>query len=399
MLAAPLTPVRSADAIPLVCRYVAMLRQDEYSPMTPDFTVLALDEGFMATLKLPANAKVRSVVGPLAPRKKSAKRLAAFEACCALRKIGVLDDHLVPRLPPKPGKELPFERNEQGELLGTRSRQVAHFLKDAAPFGILAEGDLQMHATLLRVPRHQAGKSFRDFCMLTSAPVPAIPSFNLLFHEGPLPFAGVDGSTVMSLSREAAANAREYTMRLVRYMTRRNWTCEAFPFYLVPLVGGGSAATDVDWEEVARGGSPGDDVQLLADTDLLPKRGSQLDSLADRVLAESPNVNSTPLYEATGLRSDLNPHSTLDPERDAHMREAQAGSYAEYNTKTFWSTRTPPGEPSATEPLISVEKLGRVENFLSSSVKRHGQPKVRPEAQRSGPWLTCAICSGRAPAS
>ena len=60
--------------------------------------------------------------------------------------------------------------------------------------------------------------------------------------------------------------------------------------YLVPLADG--AATDVDWDEVMRGGTPGDDLQLLSDAGLLPERDAQLGLLADRVLIFSARPSS-----------------------------------------------------------------------------------------------------------
>lgn len=106
----------------------------------------------------------------------------------------------------------------------------------------------------------------------------------------------------------------------------------------------------VDWSEITRGGDGALTICKLSEMGILDL-DDPFGGLKDRVVAELSDVNYTGLYEVTGL------HRNLDSEL-VHVH---------------WATED---DPDPTQPVVSVAKIGRVENFLSISAKRHGKQRV-----------------------
>lgn len=85
------------SAIQVINRYCMKLPSDSFTKLVPRATISAEGGKYRCELRLPINSPLRCAIkGDLAPSKKLAKKIAAFQACYKLHEMKELDDHLLP---------------------------------------------------------------------------------------------------------------------------------------------------------------------------------------------------------------------------------------------------------------------------------------------------------------
>lgn len=366
-----------SDAVALVSYYVALLKG-----AAPEFCIESYGSGtFTCELKLPANAKVRRVVSSICPSKRKARCQAAFLACVELRKLGALDEHLVPKRPPKIGAILDSERDQTGGLLATRSRKSKFSAKIPDLWQRTlgqAEYDgavMVLQGTLLRIDLAANGEDaslYRPILVLTANNMPAVTPFDLFLHDHTLHFPGATSSFPLRLSERQAELAYHFTLRLLRLVGRKDWQCEFadMSYLCVPVLPSSARKEvidghdDLDWAEVAR----------VAMEETVPLHSVNAEDLAEHIVLENPDAHRTIAYSVERMRPDLNPYSKADE----GLRETKFTNFFEYyRNVTCKHAQTLPTTCDPHQPMIEVNRLSRLENFLVTHAKRHGKLRRR----------------------
>lgn len=135
---------------------------------------------FICEVVLPEKSPLQKKEGKPAARKSLAKRSAAFEACLALRRMGLLDTNLLSTY----HKRMPVMRNA---LLAITSKKTNQYDRRVKPdfwqssWGVIPDS---LYVTLVRlVPSAKLSRTHAPLAILTKKPLPKIPIFPLYLEE------------------------------------------------------------------------------------------------------------------------------------------------------------------------------------------------------------------------
>ncbi|KAG0092235.1 Dicer-like protein 1 [Podila epicladia] len=241
------------SAIPLLHRYCASLAPDEYCDWKPEFDVSASGaSGFLCDLTLPQAAPIHFFQSDRTTTMDMARKSAAFKACEALHKLGVIDDHLDPVIKNT-------ESDDEGEPSNQpKASQNRSYPRNTPLFwncGPMQESKRLFVCTVSFVKNaHHHRHSYRTMCILTHQPLPfSDHSLNVF----------VNGKARQVIMRTSAAHLefndyqitllRKFTLVLFQRMCRKDFDCEPdrMPYYVAPL----GNNDDVSWDDVQMGQS------------------------------------------------------------------------------------------------------------------------------------------------
>ncbi|PWN52135.1 ribonuclease III [Violaceomyces palustris] len=381
------------DSQGLVSHYVAYLRTDNYPEPSADYSIETVEylpsmTLFMCQLRLPSNSPVREVKSTFYKRKKNAKRMAAFMACQLLRQADCLDEHLMPRVPDRPRKRKKWshgpgdgnqERRAPMRILHMPSKDQEGWRSMRSGFGKGGSrsddsdptGDL--FVTVLDLPLLDREEcAHRPMLILTRSPIPRSRLLELFLphHEGPFNFGEVESCAMASLSRSESELAHGFTLRLLSWSVRKDFTTSSgqLPFLLLPFKRGADASSGarsrggwglrdaVDWQEAERVHQG-----VATKFDLEDWTG-----LEDKMVMDSRDLNLSACYSLVKVRHDLTPYSLPEVGSRAH----EHGSYWTFFKETRFSRRCEPPPDPVIQPMIQVKRLPKSMNYLVDSSRR-----------------------------
>ena len=114
------------NALGYLAQFVSAIPCETDEPQHPTYVVTYQGSKFLAEVILPAHAPIPSAIGRACTKKTLAKRSAAFEACCELRKRGLINEHFVPTYQ----KRLPAMRNA---LLAVGMKNTGQYVMRTKP--------------------------------------------------------------------------------------------------------------------------------------------------------------------------------------------------------------------------------------------------------------------------
>lgn len=125
-------PLTIRKSVLVIFRYCSKLPSDSFTKLVPDWNIVETNQDgktvYYCEIRLPINSPVRqTIVGPVAPTKNIASRLAAFTAAKILYESGELDENMMPitketmriKNPPKRFKELNRPAGKPNGVKGT----------------------------------------------------------------------------------------------------------------------------------------------------------------------------------------------------------------------------------------------------------------------------------------
>ncbi|PWN41332.1 hypothetical protein IE81DRAFT_177515 [Ceraceosorus guamensis] len=362
-----------ADCLGVLSYYVAILRTDDYSPSAP---VYAFDRGLngvSATVHLPANARLRVVHGPACKSKRVARRFAAFEACRHLRALGVLDDHLVPRVHRPQMDFQPFEKTVHGKVMGTRFREIRLTIPPPRVFCRLPQKtsneQFLVHATLLNLSSLASEPKPRDLLLITFEPLPKLPELPLHLEHGACVLPESAGSVPILLTPSQLFLCRKYTALAFALMTRKKQPSAALTFFILPLLSGRrhseDSALSIDWPEVKH--LVDSNLRPVALTTFLDQDEIQAanEILRDRVITRGMDVRcAAPLHVL-----DVDTFDDLTFERIEEVRRTYRRAFSgppQEQDVTCLRPDSPSQQYYGGEALIiTARRLPRFDNYLS----------------------------------
>ncbi|KDN51299.1 hypothetical protein K437DRAFT_55250 [Tilletiaria anomala UBC 951] len=363
-------------------RYVATLRSDAHDIERADYEFFQELDGqgmprFYCKVRLPGNAKLRSFISEAARTKRQARRMAAFLACRELRKIDELNEHFLPKPILELGTELPFERERQtGKRVATRVAVKLYMGKISeqfiyrAPPGLSTTSGIVKYTSILPMPSIQ-GNSSCPLCLVLHTPFPSIRSFDVFYQSNRIPFPDILGGKPIQFDEASLDLARQYTLRLISWVSRKPWTCEAdqMPFYLLPLreenrnVSEMSSTQELDWEQIEQGTN--DRPVLLRETDRME---DPLNRLSDRIITQRLEERQCTSYVLSNVSEEYNIHS-MAPQS---TREGNAGMtfFEYYRDVVSRNSLVKPEAPTEDTRMLEVLPLERFQNALVMSSKK-----------------------------
>jgi hypothetical protein len=115
--------ITKQNAVPLIHRYCSSLPSDSFCVLKPIYEITTTGEGFKCLLHLPSNAALTEFESQVTRSKDHAKALVSLQACKELRRVGVLDNHLIPfNYKQELLGEMSAQHDENGLVIGSKRR-------------------------------------------------------------------------------------------------------------------------------------------------------------------------------------------------------------------------------------------------------------------------------------
>ena len=307
--------IRPVDSVSVLCHYVALLRTDEFGPRKPEFLMMEENGRFRVEARLPANAKIGSVMGPWCKSKRQAGRMASFLACRLLYEANELNENLLPRKIAVVNEHLPSQRKRKGEQ-GQKhaiTRRVARVYQPGIPRAEGLVDALCLHAVLVHT--NVIPSCSRPVLVLFPSPLAALPPVQLMMATSTVTVPATNGSVEVRLCKREAKAACLYSYRIMCLLGRQEWTGDQMPYLLLPTVDASTEspldASIIDWDEVNRANGPF--VTPFQEADAVDEA-----ALRDVMVQDEREMFRVRLYQAVSLRHDLDPLAS-DAERGHHF--------------------------------------------------------------------------------
>ena len=362
------------DAPNLVNHYTAYLHTEDFPTPSPNFHIDVIDRhfsrSFVCRLELPANSAVREVVSHPWPSKKSAKRMAAFEACRQLREMDALDEHLMPRAPYRPSADSDRVHSSAANAIAALERRAARVLHlplkdlngwEQMPFipvpAFNKESGYRLYATLLpfdRLNQHSNRILHQPLVLVTAEPLPATSLLSFYFGPDEASIGCTEGSHPIVLTAEQLEVSRAFTIEILNWASKRSWSCDD-QLAVVALPVQSCIGLSVDWATVERVCS-----QQAAEIDL-----ANDSSLQEVMLMESRQVNMAGCYSIQTVRHDVNPYSRPEP-GSKEERKGCESYFAFYRDVVKSHVKVEIEAPSPDQPILVCRKIEKARNLLSS---------------------------------
>ncbi|KAG0040768.1 Dicer-like protein 1 [Podila clonocystis] len=346
------------SAVPLLHRYCASLSKDEYCDWKPEFDVSASGaSGFLCDLTLPPAAPMHLFQSDRTSTMNMARKSAAFKACEALHKLGVIDDHLDPVI-----KNAESDNDEGESTNQPKANQNISYPRNMPFFWnhgpLMQEPRILFACTVSFAKDAQRRHSYRTMCILTRQPLPFSDHRLNVFVKGKARQVIMrTSSTHLEFNYDQIALLRKFTLILFQRMCRRDFECEPdrMPYYVAPLTGDDDI--DVSW----------DDVQMGQSTAVMPlnERLSEDEAILDLVVMVK-NDRSSDYFVHEIVRdfkmSDMMPSDRFQAEIEIFgasqgntLLEPTFGDYFRWKFKQ---------ECAEDETILLVQRVRRMRNHL-----------------------------------
>lgn len=275
-------------SIGIINKYCTKLPSDSFTKLSPEWCIKELNSTdnsirYYCEIRLPINSPVRqTIIGPPAPTKNVAMRLAAFTACKVLHISGELDDNMMPITKESMKtinhlggpKEIlkPKSRGLKGKCLGSTKHRQYYRKRIAEVFSgpLVAEGifcylyKFQMVLTC-PIPDEQnrrgrriidPSETNRNYAIVCTKQLPKICSFPVFTRSGEVLISVNLIGEKFSLQDSQVKDLRtfhEYTfskvLRLEKYPTIYQPDDSPFTVLLAPVIDK-CETTSIDWDFV-----------------------------------------------------------------------------------------------------------------------------------------------------
>lgn len=291
-------PATIWKSISLINRYCSKLPSDSFTKLSPEWSVHSIEEddkiSYFCELRLPVNSPERQIIiGPKAPMKSIAMRLAAFSACKILHLHGELDDCMNPitkesmraltsGLSTVPNKDasggqrakVKGRGSAKAHAIGSTKRRQCYKKSIAKLFSgpPIAQGqpcNLYRFNMVLTCPlpdeQNRRGRRIvdpsetsRNFAIVCNAKLPQICSFPLFTRSGEVTIDVELVDEDFNLTTEQIENLRTFhrftfskVLRLEKYPVVYDPERSEFTVLLAPVTNE-SPVTKIDWEFVQK---------------------------------------------------------------------------------------------------------------------------------------------------
>jgi endoribonuclease Dicer len=285
----PATVIRS---IGIINKYCTKLPSDSFTKLSPEWNIKSIDtedgsKQYYCEVRLPINSPVRqAIIGPQAPTKAIAMRLAAYTACKVLHKAGELDNNMCPIKKESMKAWTPwlntkeFARSKSKgvnkiQSIGSTKRRQYYRKRIARVFsGPLVSDELECYlykckmVLTCEIPDEQnrrgrriidPNETNRNYAIVCSTKLPRICSFPVFTRSGEVMISVELVKDNFMLTKEQVNNLRtfhEYTfskvLRLEKYPTIFKPESSPFTVLLAPVIDDAQNATEVDWNFVTK---------------------------------------------------------------------------------------------------------------------------------------------------
>ncbi|RKP26846.1 hypothetical protein SYNPS1DRAFT_27476 [Syncephalis pseudoplumigaleata] len=314
-----------ASAIPVIYRYCSQLPRDAYCTLAPVWEIHEVSQAnFICNLTFPINAHIRYVPGEVTRSKARAKRIVALRACIELRKIGALDERLLPYKLKAAENDLAAYEATLEKSTGVKNaiRVFPRKVPEAwLPEMLAGSGHWYMH-TLVVASTHSTAPRYRPMVMATRQPMPnGLDGIELYLDEGATLVRLVPWPRPVFLERAMLIKATEFMGTLFHEVLRKELECKTAGYLLFPLVdsidataAGACSIRHIDWEQMVNATSG-----RAAEHPSVLQHIQEGHSVAPDTMVIDVNKHSQ-YYEVTCVRHDLSPTTTM-----AAMEEEEGG--------------------------------------------------------------------------
>ena len=279
------TPATIWRSLSIVNKYCSKLPSDSFTKLLPEYSIKEIESengsNFYSEVRLPINSPVRQIiVGPEAPTRNIAIRLAAFTACKKLHQSSELDDNMLPIkkefmkaiAPYVRSKELP--RSKSQSLGSTKHRQ--YYQKRIAKVfsGPMVEDGMECFLYKLKmvltcpIPDEQnrrgrrindPSETKRNYAIISANRLPKICSFPIFTRSGEVVISVELVGDKLQPTADQVKNLmrfHKYTfsevLRLEKYPTVFDPKDSPFTILLAPVRDIDDDKTEIDWEFVEK---------------------------------------------------------------------------------------------------------------------------------------------------
>lgn len=282
------SPATIWRSISIISKYCTKLPSDSFTKLSPEWCVKEIgdqdEQQYYCEVRLPINSPVRqTIVGPQAPTKNIAMRLAAFTACKVLHKSGELDDNMLPIkkesmktiTPWVSSKDIirPRSSKGKGQSIGSTKHRQYYKKRIAKVFSgpLVTEGVncfLYKFKMVLTCPipdeQNRRGRRIidpsetnRNYAIVCASQLPKICSFPVFTRSGEVLISVelvTDNFTLKADQVRALRTFHEYTfskvLRLEKYPTMFDPDNSPFTVLLAPVIDVEGDGTKIDWDFV-----------------------------------------------------------------------------------------------------------------------------------------------------
>ena len=329
--------------------------------LQPNYVISVQNGQFTCEVILPESSPLRSVIGRSAPRKLTAKKSAAFEACLMLRKGKYLDANLLPIYE----KHLPAMRNAQLALHLKNTGSYEMRTKPSIWASSVGTVPLELYVTVLNIEQPQQDNiTCRSLAILTRSALPSFPRFPIYLNCGSksqvLCTSSKHGLQVTKSEIEAI---NIFTLRIFSDIFNKVYEPDAarMPYWLAPVSEGAPNLEEV----LSRSLIDWDIVQCVQSQESLPWDQDTPDSFfANRFLVDP--LDGGRRYFTVGVHPSLKPLDPVPP--DACTRRFME-NILDYSTSLFKSSRARVTF-KAEQPVIVAHRVVHRRNWLDEITEK-----------------------------
>lgn len=206
---------------------------------------------------LPETSPLHSASGRAAGRKMIAKRSAAFEACCLLRRMGHLDNNLIPTY----HKLLPQMRNAHLAITSKKTSAYEMKVKPSVWEQTRGTRPRQLYVTVLELEHPEnLGRPCQPLALLTRTRLPHLPPFPLnLQVDKSSDLVSQSLAEPMDIEDETLDDVNQYTLRIYKDIFNKTFEVNVaqMSYWIAPVFpdwghrnADHNTAKIVDWDSI-----------------------------------------------------------------------------------------------------------------------------------------------------
>uniref|UniRef100_A0A6G1SN96 Endoribonuclease Dcr-1 n=2 Tax=Aceria tosichella TaxID=561515 RepID=A0A6G1SN96_9ACAR len=283
-------PATIYRSIAIINKYCTKLPSDSFTKLSPEWNVKEVEgeiDQYYCEVRLPINSPVRqAIIGPQAPTRAIAMRLAAFTACKVLHSHGELDNNMCPIkkesmkawTPWLNTKEFARPKSKGGvklQFIGSTKHRQYYRKRIARVFsGPLVSDDTDCYLYKFKmvltceIPEEQnrrgrriidPNETNRNYAIVCTTKLPKMCSFPVFTRSGEVMISVELIKDNFRLTKEQVQDLRnfhEYTfskvLRLEKYPTIFKPENSPFTVLLAPVIDDDANGTQFDWDFVTK---------------------------------------------------------------------------------------------------------------------------------------------------
>ena len=320
------------------------------------YHVSAENKKFKCEVTLPQNSPLQSATGRPASRKSTAKRSAAFEACCLLRQMGHLDKNLLPTY----HKLLPAMRNAHLALNSKKTNAYDMKMKPSLWEETRGTHPKSLFVTILELEHPEnLGRPCGPLALLTRTMLPRFPPFRL--HTQADKTSDVICSSLpnsFAINNGDLTDINEFTLRIYKDIFNKTFEVNVpeMSYWLAPVLS--------DWrKKLSQSPKPLIDwatVRLVSQTPELPWTiDTPAQQLVNKYLVDRWDGGRR--WFSTGIEYQLKPTDPVPG--DVARNTKYMASILDYTVKLFSKSRARVIWQE-NQPVIRAEQLSHRLNWL-----------------------------------